>query len=283
MKPRRILTSSSLWKIFVYVCLIGGGFVAIFPFYWMVLNSFKPGWALSQWPPSFIPSDPTFENYKYVVEFADVIRSFFNSIVVSASVVVSNVIFSSMTAYALAKLKFPGRELLFWIIIAVMMVPFQIMMVPLYLLMRSYNLLDTYLALILPTVVSSFSIFLLRQSFVSVPNDYIDAARIDGASHFRILFTIVFPMAKPIIITVMIINLYWSWNAFLWPYLVIVHDQMATLPVMLARFQGVQSYDETRWGPIMAASTLTAAPLIIAYLFAQRKFVEALSLSGLKI
>ena len=283
MKPRRILTSSSLWKIFVYVCLIGGGFVALFPFYWMVLNSFKPGWVLAQWPPSFIPFDLTFENYKYVVKFADVIRSFFNSIVVSASVVVSNVIFSSMTAYALAKLKFPGRELLFWIIIAVMMVPFQIMMVPLYLLMRSYNLLDTYLALILPTVVSSFSIFLLRQSFVSVPNDYIDAARIDGASHFRILFTIVFPMAKPIIITVMIINLYWSWNAFLWPYLVIVHDEMATLPVMLARFQGVQSYDETRWGPIMAASTLTAAPLIIAYLFAQRKFVEALSLSGLKI
>ncbi len=283
MKLQRILTSRFLWRLFVYICLVIGGCLALFPFYWMILNSLKPGWALTQWPPSFLPYNLTLENYRYVFEFADIVRAFFNSLIVSVSVVVFNVVLSSMTAYALAKLKFPGRELLFWIIIATMMLPFQILMMPLYLLMSNYSLLDTYWALILPTSVSAFSIFLLRQGFLSVPDDYIDAAKIDGASHFRILFIIVFSMTKPIIITVMIINLYWTWNAFLWPYLVIIHDEMTTLPVMLARFQGVQSYDEMRWGAIMAASTLTAAPLVIAYLFAQKKFVEAVSLSGLKM
>ena len=283
MKLQRILTSKFLWRLFAYICLIVGGFLALFPFYWMILNSLKPGWALTQWPPSFLPYNLTLENYRYVFKFANIARAFFNSLIVSVSVVVSNVVLSSMTAYALAKLRFPGRELLFWIIIATMMLPFQILMMPLYLLMSNYSLLDTYWALILPTVVSAFSIFLLRQGFLSVPDDYIDAAKIDGASHFRILFTIIFSMTKPIIITVMIINLYWTWNSFLWPYLVIIHDEMTTLPVMLARFQGVQSYDEMRWGAIMAASTLTAAPLVIAYLFAQKKFVEAVSLSGLKM
>lgn len=279
--PLKLNSYNFLWKIFVYICLMVGGFIALFPFYWMILNSFKPGWALSQWPPSLVPCNLTFENYRYIARFIDIPRTYFNSIVVSVSLITSNIVLGSMMAYALAKLKFPGRESLFLVILATMMIPFQLMMVPLYLLMNTYSLLDTYWALIFPTMVHPVSIFLLRQAFVSIPNDYIDAARIDGASHFRILFSIILPMARSRIVVVMIINLYWSWNAFLWPWIAIIHDEMGTLPVILARFKGFAE-QESRWGPMMGVATLTAMPLIVVYLFAQKKFVKALTTSGLK-
>lgn len=263
----------------LYVILGIGGFVSLFPFYWMVSASFKVNSEILQFPPTLIPKSFSFEHYLYVLDNVDMLRVLLNSVIVSVGTVIFNLIFSSLVAYALAKLKFPGKNALFLLIIALMMMPFQLLMVPLFLLIDQYGLMNTYWAMILPASVSSFSIFLLRQAFLGIPNDYIDAALIDGARHFRILSTIVMPMTKPLILTVVLINFYWTWNDFLWPNLVITSDDMATLPVSLSKFS---SFMDTRWGAIMAASTFTALPIIMIYLSIQKRFIEAVTTSGLK-
>lgn len=268
-----------LGRLATYTLLIIGAVISLFPFYWMIVSSFKPGWEILSFPPTMFPREFTFEHYRYVAQVIPVLRVIANSAIVSSGTVALNVLIASLVAYALTKLRFPGRELLFLVTLALMMLPFQLLLVPLFLLVHQYGLHDTYWAMILPGAVNSFSIFLLRQAFLSVPNDYIEAARIDGASHLLILFRIVMPMVVPMILTVAVINFYWTWNDFLWPHIVISREEMATLQVALARFQGFQSQ---RWGPIMAASVITSMPILVMYLFVQRKFIESLSMSGMK-
>lgn len=263
----------------LYVVLGIGALVSLFPFYWMVTASFKVNSEIIQFPPSLFPQSFSFEHYLYVLDYVDIFRVLLNSTIVAIGVVILNLIFSSLVAYALAKLKFPGKKSLFLLVIALMMIPFQLLMVPLFLLIDQYGLMNTYWAMILPSSVGSFSIFLLRQTFLGFPDDYIDAALMDGANHFRILSTIVMPMAKPMVLTVVLINFYWTWNDFLWPNLVITSDTMATLPVSLAKFT---SFMDTRWGAIMAAATFTALPIIILYMIIQKRFIESLTTSGIK-
>lgn len=271
--------SSVFSQIMTYIILFIGLFFALFPFYWMVSSSIKVSWEIMQFPPTIIPQSFTFDHYIYVWNNVNLPRIFFNSIFVAVTSVALNLFFSCMVAYALVKLRFPGRKALFMLIIATMMIPFQLLMIPLFLLMDTYGMLNTYWALILPASTSPFSIFLLRQAFISVPDDFIDAALMDGAHHFKILYVITFPMIIPMAVTVALVNFFWSWNSFLWPVLVLFSDNMATLPVALARFSSFQS---NIWGAIMAASTITAMPIVILYLFMQRKFIESLAMSGIK-
>jgi len=219
-----------------------------------------------------------------ILSTTGMMRGLLNSVIVTSSQVVLIVITSTLTGYAFAKLRFPGRNALFVFTLAIMMVPGQLFLIPLFLLMDTYGLIDTYAVLILPGAVNSFGIFLMRQAFLTVPDDYIDAGRIDGAGHFRILFRIVVPMVMPMILTVALVNAFWSWNSFLWPFLVILRDQMATLPVALARYSRlvVGGGSTIRWGDVMAATTMTGAPMIVVFLIFQRRFVEALTMTGLK-
>lgn len=266
-------------QVLTYVVLLLGAFISLFPFYWLVAGSLKTPRELLRVPPSLLPSDLTLNAYRYVWETMDVPRAFANSTIVSVSEVGLNVCFSALVAYALAKMRIPGKRYLFWLVLALMMIPFQIMMIPLFLQIHRLGLLDSYAGIILPGAVSSFTIFLLHQAFTTIPNDYIDAALVDGANHFGILIRIAVPMILPMILTAILINFLWSWNGFLWPFIVIQSDDMATLPVALARYQGFQAQ---RWDAVLAGATMTSVPIVILYLFFQRKFIESLTMTGLK-
>lgn len=267
-------------KSIVYLVLVIGSLLSLFPFYWMVTSSFKLSTEIAQWPPSIFQHTFTVEHYVYLWKVFNIPRVFFNSTVVAAATVFLNVVFASMIGYALVKLRFPGRNPLFISIIATMMIPGQLLIIPLFLLMDKYHLLNSYFALVLPAAVSPFSVFLLRQAFMGVPNDFIDAALMDGARHFRILFGIILPMVVPMVVTVAVINFFWTWNAFLWPMMVLFSGEMWTLPVALSHLRVM--YSDTDWGAVMAGSTFTAIPIVILYLFMQRRFIESLAMSGIK-
>ncbi|MBI3958680.1 MAG: carbohydrate ABC transporter permease [Chloroflexi bacterium] len=268
-----------LERIGLYLLLAIGAVISLFPFYWMVATSLKPSYEIFQWPPTMVPTRVTLDAYRYVWATMDVPRSVFNSVVVAVSQVSLNIFFSSLVAYALAKLVFPGKRYLFLIVLALMILPQQIVMIPLFLQIHRLGLLDSYGGLVLPGAVTSFTIFLLRQAFLSLPDEYVDAAIIDGATHFHILFRIAYPIVKPLIFTAALINFNWNWSSFLWPFIVVVHDEMATLPVALARYR---TFEVQRWDAIMAASTVVALPIVLVYLVIQRQFVESLTMTGLK-
>lgn len=265
--------------VLIHVILVVGAVISLFPFYWMVSSSLKPSYEILSFPPTLFPSQVTFQAYLYVWNTMDVPRTMFNSVVVAVTQVSLNVFFSSLVAYSLAKLHFPGKGYLLMVVLALMILPGQIMMLPVFLQVNRLGLLDTYAGLILPGAVGSFTIFILRQAFLSVPDEYIDAAIIDGARHYYILLRIAYPIVKPLLLTAALINFYWAWNSFLWPFLVISHDEMATLPVALARYRGFMSQ---RWDAILAAATVVAMPIVLLYLAIQRQFVESLALTGIK-
>jgi multiple sugar transport system permease protein len=263
-----------------YIILSVGAVIAMFPFFWMLSSSFKTGYDIIRYPPVLFPEKLTLEHYFYVFSTLNVPRVFMNSVIVSVSIVLLNAFFSSLVAYALAKLRFPGKNILFFIVLAFMMIPFQLLMVPLFLQISNLGLIGKYSGIILPSAISSFSIFLLRQALISLPNDYIEAALIDGAHHFRIFFVIIVPMIVPAFVTVMLTNFFWSWNNYVWPMMVSVqHDEIATMQVAIARYRTLQ---DMKWGATMAACTLTASPIVIVYLFMQSQFIESVAQSGLK-
>ncbi|MBX2999713.1 MAG: carbohydrate ABC transporter permease [Caldilineaceae bacterium] len=269
----------SLQRLLLYVILIFGAIISLFPFYWMINTSLKPAYAIFTFPPTMYPAEASFSAYRYVWNTMDVPRSLFNSVVVAVVGVSLNVFFSSWIAYALAKLEFPFKRLLFVVILALMILPQQLLMIPLFLQVDRLGLINTYAGIILPSAITPFTVFLIRQAFVGIPKDYVDAAIIDGANHFQILFRIAYPIAQPLLLTAIVINFYFTWNSFLWPFLVIRSDELATLPIALARYR---SFAEQRWDAIMAAATVVALPIVLLYLVIQRQFVDALTMTGLK-
>lgn len=262
-----------------YAVLLLGAVISVFPFYWLVTGSLKNPPELVRRPPSLWPTELTLNAYRYLWETMDVPRALMNSTVVAVLEVGLNLCFSALVAYALAKMRIPGKRYLLWLVLALMMIPFQLMMIPLFLQIDRLGLLDSYAGIVLPGAVSSFTIFLLHQGFTTIPNDYIDAALVDGAGHFGILTRIAVPMIWPLVLTAMLISFLWSWNGFLWPFIIIQNDEMATLPVALARYQGFQAQ---RWDAVLAGATITALPVVILYFVIQRKFIESLTMTGLK-
>ncbi|MGH6913629.1 MAG: carbohydrate ABC transporter permease, partial [Geminicoccales bacterium] len=189
-----------------YLVLLLGAAISVFPFYWLVAGSLKSPAELLQRPPTMLPGDLTLDAYRYLWDTMDVPRAVMNSSIVSGLEVGLNICFSALVAYALAKMRIPGKRYLFWLVLALMMIPFQIMMIPLFLQIDRLGLLDSYAGIILPGAISSFTIFLLHQAFKTIPNDYIDAALVDGANHFGILTRIAVPMIWPLILTAVLIN-----------------------------------------------------------------------------
>jgi len=261
-----------------YSVLLAGALVFVYPFLWMVAASFKPEAEI----PSFglVPSRPSLESYRIVFDRVPIGRSFLNSLLVALSVTASVLVFGSMVGYGLSRLSFKARGLLFGVLLFTMMVPFQLTLIPTYVLMVKFRWVDTYLALIVPGTVSAFGIFLFRQFFMSIPQDLIDAARIDGCGELSILFRIIWPLSKPAMVTVGILTFMASWNDVLWPMVVIREPKLMTMPQAVALF-AVGGGAELL-GPKLAAAVLLALPIISAYIFFQRHFVESMARTGLK-
>jgi multiple sugar transport system permease protein len=255
--------------------------VFVGPVFWLVSASFMSRADITASPIHLIP--PVWRPQNYVEIFTGGIRLgryFANSLFVTSSVVILNVLFCSLTGYSLAKFRYPGRNIIFGGIMGTIMVPFNVIVVPLYLVVRQLHWIDTYQALIVPFAMSAFGIFLMRQFIASIPDDYIAAARVDGASELRIFFQIIIPLARPAMTTLAILTFVQNWDEFLWPLVVVSSDEHRTLPIGLAKFLGQY---EDQWHLLMAGSVVAALPVVLLFLVLQRRFLESLGgLSGIK-
>jgi multiple sugar transport system permease protein len=266
-------------RALIYLLLLAGTVVFAYPFLWMIAGSLKPEMEISGL--SLLSSHFSFKNYVTVFAKIPVGRAFLNSILVSLTVTSCVVVLGSMVGYALAKLRFAGKSVLYALILFTMMIPFQITLIPQYVLMVKFGWTDTYFSLIIPSMMSGFSIILFRQFFSGIPQALIDAARIDGCSDFRILFRIIWPMSKPVLITVAILTFMASWNDVLWPLIVVRERSMMTLPQLVTIFvTGGEA--ESQLGLLLASATLLAMPVIIAYSFFQKYFIESMASAGIK-
>lgn len=266
-------------RIAQYAALVLGAIVFAYPFLWMFASSLKPEMEIggfSLWSSNF-----TLHNYDQVLTKIPIWRALINSVVVSFSATVSVVVFGSMVGYALARLNFAGRNILYAVILFTMMIPFQITLIPQYILMVKLRLTDTYLALIAPTMMSAFSIILFRQYFLGIPQAFIDAARMDGCSDATILFRVIWPLSRPVVLTVSILTFMTSWNEVLWPLVVVRERSLMTMPQLVTLFT-IGGEAESLLGLQLAAATLLSLPIIIAYSFFQRYFIESVVSSGVK-
>lgn len=267
----RRMASATFW----YVVLGLIALVFIFPFVWIFLTSIKgPDDLLFSTPPQLLPNDPTLANYGRVLDVLPIPKFFLNSIVVSTVLTAVNVLIASLAAYPLAKMRFRGRELIFYLLLATLIVPTQLTFLPGYLLARFFGYYDSLPALIWPSLASAFNIFLMRQAFRGVPNELIDAARVDGARDWRIWWQIALPLVRPTVATVAIFTFVTSWNDFLWPSLMLPTMTNKTLPVGLAALQGFFASD---FRGIAAGVTMTVVPILIFFVALQRHFVRGLS------
>jgi multiple sugar transport system permease protein len=262
-----------------HLVLAAGGLTMILPFLWMLSTSLKNDRQAYLFPPEWIPDPVVWGNYTTTWQALPFDRFFLNSVLVSLILTLGQLLTCSMGAFAFARLHFPGRDKLFLLFLATIMVPFQVIMIPLFILVREFKWIDSYAGLTIPLIFSAYGTFLLRQFFLTIPHELEDAAKIDGCSYFRIYWNIMLPLSKPALATLGIFVLLWSWNNFLWPLLIVNSLEMKTLPLGLAYFLGQYT---VYWNLLMAGATIVLAPVLIAYFFAQRYFIEGITLTGLK-
>jgi multiple sugar transport system permease protein len=266
-------------RALLYVALVVGGLAMLFPFAWMVSTSLKPDLAVFQTPPRLIPKPFQPSNYSTVVHVFPVWRFLVNSALVAVVSVTLQVGTSAMAAYAFARLKFRGNNLLFLLYLTTLMVPFQVTIVPLFVEMKYLHLVNTYPALIVPSIASAYGTFLLRQAFLSLPAELEEAAFVDGASHWTVFTRIVLPLVRPALATFAVLSFIASWNSFLWPLVIISSQKLMTLPVGLSNLQGEHL---TAWNLVMAGATISVLPILLVYLVAQKQIVRGFVLSGVK-
>ncbi len=265
-----------------YTLLIIVGVTMIVPFLWMLSTSLKEPQAIYTFPPKWIPDPIIFTSYLKVWKIVPFARFYLNSIFVAFCVTVGQVMTSAFAAYAFSRLRFPGRDKLFFGYLATMMIPYSVILVPVYILMVYFRWIDTYKALIIPAMFTAYGTFMLRQFFMTIPRDLEDAARIDGCSLFSIFWKIILPLSKPALATLTMFTFLANWNSFMWPLLITNTQEKATLPIGLSYFQEVYQYTQPDWGLLMAGSLLVVLPVVIIFVFIQRFFVEGIKLSGIK-
>jgi putative chitobiose transport system permease protein len=259
-----------------YLVLTAMAVITVFPFAWMFLTSIKgPTDPITSVPPQFLPNDPTVANYVKVWDSLPILSYFLNSTTVAVATGLLNMMVAALAAYPLAKMRFAGREFIFYLLLATLIVPAQLTYIPSFILaVNVFHYYDTLPALIFPNIVSAFNIFLLRQAFRGVPNELIDAARVDGAGEWRIWWSILLPIVRPSLAAVAIFTFVTSWNDFLWPSLMLHTPEGMTLPVGLAALQGFFSSD---FRSIAAGVTMTVVPILLFFVVVQRYFVRGLS------
>lgn len=277
-QPRQRRPWLSPGRLLLHAGLIAGSVVMVLPFLWMISTSLKAPAEVFTYPPVWIPRPPVWENYSRTVSVMPFGRFYLNSLIVAASVTALQLLTSSLAAFAFARLRFRGREVIFLLYLATLMIPFQVTMIPNFILMRYFGWFDTYQALILPPAFSAFSTFLMRQYFLGIPRELDDAARLDGASSFRIWWQIILPLSGPVIAALTIFTFLNSWNDFLWPLVITNSLEMRTLPVGLTAFQGQYKVE---WHLLMAGSVIAILPVLVVYIIGQKSFVQGITLSGL--
>ncbi|HHY13549.1 MAG TPA: carbohydrate ABC transporter permease [Thermoanaerobacterales bacterium] len=262
-----------------WVILITGGFTMIFPFYWMIITSVKIQSEVMKIPPVIIPTQITFERYWRVIDELQFGRFFFNSLYIAVTVTLAVLFTSSIVGYVFEKFQFKYRNAIFLGLLSTMMVPSAVTMIPLYLLLGKVGLVNNHLAIILPSLGNVFGIFLMRQTMQSIPNEFIEAGRIDGASEFTIFWKLILPQTKATLSALAIFTFMGQWNNFLWPLIVLSSQDQYTLPLGLRMFQGQYWTD---MGLVMTGATISVIPIIIVFLFMQKTFVRGVTLTGLK-
>ncbi|MCL2188174.1 MAG: carbohydrate ABC transporter permease [Defluviitaleaceae bacterium] len=273
-------TKAVIGRVVIYLILAMGALIMLVPFVWMLSTSLQTAHQVNIRPPIWIPIPAQWGNYSRILDFAPHFpRSFVNNLVVASIGTILELTTAILAAFAFSRLRFWGRDILFYILLATMMVPGEIMLIPNFLTIVRFEWLDTYRALIMPWAASILSIFLLRQFFLAIPEQLSYAAKVDGCRDFRFLWSIMVPLARPALVTIALLAVISSWNAFMWPLIVTNSPSMRTLPLALALFRGEAG---TFFELLMAASVVVVLPMIILFIFMQKHIVAGVSRSGLK-
>ena len=259
---------------------LGAG-VMLMPFVWMLSTSLKPSSELIAIPPTIVPAEPTVEPYGEVMNRFPMARVFLNSAVVALATTAGQLVFASMSGYAFARFRFRGRNLLFFLYLATLMVPFAVTVTPLFIIVKVLGWTNSYAGLIVPPMFSAFGTFLMRQFFLNLPDELEEAATLDGASTLTTFLRVMVPISGPAFATLGIFSFMASWNSFLWPLLIVSDREMMTLPLALSTLQGLYP-GQTEWNLIMAGTVISVVPMIVVFLFAQRWVIEGVTASGLK-
>ena len=263
-----------------YIVLTAGLVVMVGPFLWMILGSLKPAADFLRNPPTFLPSQATTDNYSRLFQQLDFPRFFFNSAVIALAVTVGTLVFCPMLGYALAKLRWHGKGVIMGLVLATLMVPAGITLIPNFILMSNLGLVNTYPGLILPFLAGPFGVFLMRQFMLGVPDELLEAARIDGANEFKVFWSVVMPIATPVLATLAILTFLGNWNSFLYPLVMAQAPGKYTLPVALATFATGQY--QADHGMLMAGSVVLVVPVLIVFVLFQRWITEGIATTGLK-
>jgi multiple sugar transport system permease protein len=277
VKP--LLDWNTLIRSLTWMLLVMGAVTMILPFLWMVSTALKENQFVLSIPPQLIPNPVSWENFTRLTELYPIVRIFGNSVFVAVAITVGQLITCSMAAYAFARMKFRGSNVLFVLYLATLMIPSQVTITPLFIMMRYLNWINTYQGIIAPGVFSAFGTFLLRQSFLSLPRELEEAAFIDGASHWTVFRKIILPLTRPALATLTVFAFMDAWNAFLWPLFVARNIEIMTLPVALSTLHGRYL---TEWNLVMAGGVITIVPMVIVFIFAQKYFIRGVVMSGIK-
>ena len=270
-----------LYKFLGYLILILGAISMLLPFVYMISLSFMTDKQIFTGTVSFLPEPFTLNNYEYVIKNADIFKYFFNSMFVAIATTIGQVFISALAGYGFARFEFKYKEPLFILVLISMMIPPQVNIVPLFFLMKQFNWLDTYWALIVPGLFGGFGVFMMRQWFKSMPKDMEASAKIDGCSTFEVFFKIALPLAMPALITLAIFTFITTWNSFMWPLIVTNSEAIKTLPIALANFKG--SFREiTDWGALTAYSTICCIPVVAIFLLGKKYFINDILNGGIK-
>ena len=253
--------------------------IFIIPILWIFISSLKTPNELFSWPPTLIPNDFTFQNYVTAFEKANFAVYFRNSFIVTVSATVLTLVINSMAGFALAKYRFKGRNAIFTAFIATLMIPLQVIMVPIFIVLRQFGLYDTLIGIIIPPAATPTGVFLCRQFFMTIPTELMESARIDGAGEWTIFWRVMLPLATPVLTALTIFSFTWRWNDFLWPFVVISSETKFTIQVAIANFVGQFSVD---WNSLLSMNIVAMIPVLLVFLFFQRYFVKGIALSGLK-
>lgn len=266
-------------NIFLYAILTIGALTMLLPFFWMISTSFKTAGQAIAMPPVWIPKDLQISNYEKALSMAPFGKYFLNSVLVTAISTTGELITTILAAFAFSRLEFYGKNVLFLLLISTMMVPGELLTIPNFVTLSNWQLINTYPSLFLPFLANVFSIYILKEAFEAIPDEIYYAAKVDGSSDWRYLWTVMVPMAKSSIVSIAILGIVGSWNSFMWPLIVTTEQSMRTLPVGLQAFTTEAG---TQFELLMAASTIVVIPMIIVYLFLQKNIIEGLASGGSK-
>lgn len=266
-------------SVLLTLVVIALTFIFLMPIVWVIFSSFKNAGELFSWPPSLFGKNPSLANYEKALGEGDFTVYFFNTVFTSVVATILTVIVNVMSGYAFAKYRFKGQKILFGIVLATLMVPLEVIMIPVFKVIVATNLYNSLWGLIIPAVASPTAVFLVRQYYMGITNAYMEAARIDGASEFYIFTKIMLPMAKPIISVLCIFSFMWRWNDYLWPKLVINSKTKYTLQLALANFSGEYSVD---WNSLLAMSVISMIPVIIVFICLQKYIIGGMTAGGVK-